>query len=153
MSAERRRLFVSHALSSLAARRPPRRSQITDQPQQRAVSGIGPLDVVGSVLVLLLQLLECPLAILVGALRLEPHLRRQSMQHAHLCTPMVERETLSSTRAAHSMSRAWWSICPTRLSVSESAVVFGALGRPYVCLLYTSPSPRDRQKSRMPSSA
>ena len=27
---------------------------------------------------------------------------------------------------------------------------FGDLG---VCLLYTSPSPRDRQKSRMPSSA
>ena len=26
-------------------------------------------------------------------------------------------------------------------------------GTPYVCLLYTSPSPRDRQKSRMPSSA
>ena len=25
--------------------------------------------------------------------------------------------------------------------------------RPYTCLLYTSPSPRDRQKSRMPSSA
>ena len=24
---------------------------------------------------------------------------------------------------------------------------------PYSCLLYTSPSPRDRQKSRMPSSA
>ena len=24
---------------------------------------------------------------------------------------------------------------------------------PYFCLLYTSPSPRDRQKSRMPSSA
>ena len=26
-------------------------------------------------------------------------------------------------------------------------------GRPWTCLLYTSPSPRDRQKSRMPSSA
>ena len=26
-------------------------------------------------------------------------------------------------------------------------------GLPYACLLYTSPSPRDRQKSRMPSSA
>ena len=26
-------------------------------------------------------------------------------------------------------------------------------GKPFVCLLYTSPSPRDRQKSRMPSSA
>ena len=24
---------------------------------------------------------------------------------------------------------------------------------PWICLLYTSPSPRDRQKSRMPSSA
>ena len=27
------------------------------------------------------------------------------------------------------------------------------LGSPVCCLLYTSPSPRDRQKSRMPSSA
>ena len=26
-------------------------------------------------------------------------------------------------------------------------------GNPTICLLYTSPSPRDRQKSRMPSSA
>ena len=25
--------------------------------------------------------------------------------------------------------------------------------QPYTCLLYTSPSPRDRQKSRMPASA
>ena len=25
--------------------------------------------------------------------------------------------------------------------------------RPYLCLLYTSPSPRDRTRSRMPSSA
>ena len=30
---------------------------------------------------------------------------------------------------------------------------FGATISPKVCLLYTSPSPRDRQKSRMPSSA
>ena len=27
------------------------------------------------------------------------------------------------------------------------------IGNAYICLLYTSPSPRDRQKSRMPSSA
>ena len=32
----------------------------------------------------------------------------------------------------------------------DSPSVFGQL---YACLLYTSPSPRDRQKSRMPSSA
>ena len=32
--------------------------------------------------------------------------------------------------------------------------IAGCFGTPYlVCLLYTSPSPRDRQKSRMPSSA
>ena len=29
----------------------------------------------------------------------------------------------------------------------------GGKQRPNTCLLYTSPSPRDRQKSRMPSSA
>ena len=29
----------------------------------------------------------------------------------------------------------------------------GSDGGPETCLLYTSPSPRDRQKSRMPSSA
>ena len=28
-----------------------------------------------------------------------------------------------------------------------------AWGLPYICLLYTSPSPRDRTRSRMPSSA
>ena len=27
------------------------------------------------------------------------------------------------------------------------------IAQPNICLLYTSPSPRDRQKSRMPSSA
>ena len=31
--------------------------------------------------------------------------------------------------------------------------VLGVLGGLEICLLYTSPSPRDRQKSRMPSSA
>ena len=32
-------------------------------------------------------------------------------------------------------------------------VFLSCFGVPYACLLYTSPSPRDRQKSRMPSSA
>ena len=30
---------------------------------------------------------------------------------------------------------------------------YSTMGRYDICLLYTSPSPRDRQKSRMPSSA
>ena len=34
------------------------------------------------------------------------------------------------------------------------AAIFASIGAGvYICLLYTSPSPRDRQKSRMPSSA
>ena len=35
----------------------------------------------------------------------------------------------------------------------EDGVVGAVDTNPYCCLLYTSPSPRDRQKSRMPSSA
>ena len=32
-------------------------------------------------------------------------------------------------------------------------IVIGLLAQIYICLLYTSPSPRDRTRSRMPSSA
>ena len=49
---------------------------------------------------------------------------------------------------------------PERLGhvVLKNIIVNGYAGRiypihPSACLLYTSPSPRDRQKSRMPSSA
>ena len=35
----------------------------------------------------------------------------------------------------------------------ENGETMGTKWEPKVCLLYTSPSPRDRQKSRMPSSA
>ena len=37
-----------------------------------------------------------------------------------------------------------------RIGRGEQGVL---LVRPYTCLLYTSPSPRDRTRSRMPSSA
>ena len=39
----------------------------------------------------------------------------------------------------------------TKLLLISGALTYK--GRAYICLLYTSPSPRDRQKSRMPSSA
>ena len=35
----------------------------------------------------------------------------------------------------------------------EQAIGAGAVGRAEACLLYTSPSPRDRTRYRMPSSA
>ena len=37
--------------------------------------------------------------------------------------------------------------------LSEGSLEIKKEGNNYFCLLYTSPSPRDRQKSRMPSSA
>ena len=59
-----------------------------------------------------------------------------------------------------------WKITPFKKCVTIKGITFshyftsGVAGRPissvhigYACLLYTSPSPRDRQKSRMPSSA
>ena len=42
-------------------------------------------------------------------------------------------------------------LSPSQDMVSESAA--GGSEQPTVCLLYTSPSPRDRTRSRMPSSA
>ena len=41
----------------------------------------------------------------------------------------------------------------TALVVHYSAYNAARSARVHICLLYTSPSPRDRQKSRMPSSA
>ena len=38
-------------------------------------------------------------------------------------------------------------------SLTEASAAFLVASSPSACLLYTSPSPRDRQKSRMPSSA
>ena len=40
-----------------------------------------------------------------------------------------------------------------KLFYNESQLLLGDHFNSYICLLYTSPSPRDRQKSRMPSSA
>ena len=39
------------------------------------------------------------------------------------------------------------------LKLQENGADLIELGIPYSCLLYTSPSPRDRTRSRMPSSA
>ena len=43
--------------------------------------------------------------------------------------------------------------CGTYSTDSCDYPIFGEAAARKVCLLYTSPSPRDRQKSRMPSSA
>ena len=44
-------------------------------------------------------------------------------------------------------------VLPAAVSKSELATAMPTSGGSYVCLLYTSPSPRDKRQSRMPSSA
>src|SRR5678810_1151215 len=50
-----------------------------------------------------------------------------------------------------------WNIYSTNIFMGGLLIIYtvsgGAKAVAYTCLLYTSPSPRDRQKSRMPSSA
>ena len=67
------------------------------------------------------------------------------------------RASPSAAPASYGLSRA----SPTRARGAPSTGRLGEtvppadaqLWNPWLCLLYTSPSPRDRQKSRMPSSA
>jgi hypothetical protein len=47
---------------------------------------------------------------------------------------------------------------PEKIEIAKAGDTLDTVGKKlpggaYTCLLYTSPSPRDRQKSRMPSSA
>ena len=58
-------------------------------------------------------------------------------------TGMIDSELAADSAAAYAEF----------LSGAVSKIEFVATGRENICLLYTSPSPRDRQKSRMPSSA
>ena len=69
-------------------------------------------------------------------------------------TPVKERavETVLAAAAVSETSlypdNAWRDVDPENLMVIDTDY-----GQIHICLLYTSPSPRDRQKSRMPSSA
>ena len=59
---------------------------------------------------------------------------------------------LSAIDICNFISRVTWSLVNHRTSVPLAMNLYKFV-RSYICLLYTSPSPRDRQKSRMPSSA
>ena len=68
------------------------------------------------------------------------------LEFKRLCPPLIQSgECRQQTLRGHE---------PVR--VPDELVYLGPVGvpvEPNTCLLYTSPSPRDRQKSRMPSSA
>ena len=56
-----------------------------------------------------------------------------------------------SVRARHMLRDLHWLRSPERIDFKLAVLVYRC--QHGLCLLYTSPSPRDRQKSRMPSSA
>ena len=66
-------------------------------------------------------------------------------------------KSISSTLAIHgrdhALKRARQTTADLELRVQELQAENAQLKTDHSCLLYTSPSPRDRQKSRMPSSA
>ena len=77
----------------------------------------------------------------------------------------MPQDPFSTTDSVTSPSREWFDIAPSDnvdLSVIPKAIYVGTGGdlvvssartHSEVCLLYTSPSPRDKRQSRMPSSA
>ena len=80
--------------------------------------------------------------------------------HNHqVANPAVPQPAAAQAQAARPLSKASASeLKPERLTHDSSASAFRSWKKCFrayydSCLLYTSPSPRDRQKSRMPSSA
>ena len=64
--------------------------------------------------------------------------------------------TIANHLAEHSdMDQVWFVVTPLSPFKKKSSLLDNnhRFEMVYSCLLYTSPSPRDRQKSRMPSSA
>ena len=67
-----------------------------------------------------------------------------------------EYKILGTYQDAHTPIKIYHKVCGTTFSTTPNVFLRGENGCPICgssCLLYTSPSPRDRQKSRMPSSA
>ena len=64
-------------------------------------------------------------------------------------SPIIKLSDNAALRIKEIMTNAEKDSIGVRVSVKSG----GCAGMSYVCLLYTSPSPRDRTRSRMPSSA
>ena len=86
-------------------------------------------------------------ALLIGSLRGERRVRTLVM------LAVVVVLTAVVCAAVLSLDGAPVAVARTVIVLGSAALLLGFLVGPILCLLYTSPSPRDRQKSRMPSSA
>eukprot|EP00657_Telonema_sp_P-1_P008951 TRINITY_DN3150_c0_g1_i1.p1 TRINITY_DN3150_c0_g1~~TRINITY_DN3150_c0_g1_i1.p1 ORF type:complete len:117 (-),score=62.31 TRINITY_DN3150_c0_g1_i1:57-407(-) len=70
-------------------------------------------------------------------------------QHVSFLNP----QPLSRLPGPHCLSPPVLLVLPQLLESSRRSLRLQVLALPLTCLLYTSPSPRDRTRSRMPSSA
>ena len=69
------------------------------------------------------------------------------------CVVMVSGNALATVYSDAENGIGDWRVVDNKPSGAEVQTVYDEILDSNVCLLYTSPSPRDRQKSRMPSSA
>ena len=79
-----------------------------------------------------------------------------TMQHAVQILQQFGIDHEAKVVSAHRMPDEMFSYAETALERGLLAIIAGAGGAahlPGICLLYTSPSPRDQRGSRMPSSA
>ena len=60
--------------------------------------------------------------------------------------PLIKQNVDSLSNVPYKVA---YPLCP----MNDALYIVGAAGSGKTCLLYTSPSPRDRTRSRMPSSA
>jgi sulfatase maturation enzyme AslB (radical SAM superfamily) len=102
--------------------------------------------------------MQSNIADLPEVLRLGAHLgaERFSVSNVLAHTPQLNREVLYRRcldRNTRPDAHPQVDLPYMDLSPETTAALAGVLDGPYDCLLYTSPSPRDRTRSRMPSSA
>ena len=86
-------------------------------------------------------------------------MNKSTFQRQRLIANFIDSENVSSQNQLKGLLKKN-QILITQATLSRDLNELGAIKKRlkngrlvYVCLLYTSPSPRDRQKSRMPSSA
>ena len=80
---------------------------------------------------------------------------RSTLDRSSAASDVYKRQVVGLGGGAHSQRQARWrdaERAPGQAVVAGQAAV-AAVGQGQCCLLYTSPSPRDRTRSRMPSSA
>ena len=116
-----------------------------------------PADALYQQLMLQLQALEQKLYLKMGKTMSELKMMRKAEKAMREKRALVLKRPDSLVDRQHEAvplgSVPWWQLRQTEQWQSRNLINGQHSKNHFICLLYTSPSPRDRQKSRMPSSA